>query len=465
MRQIVHPNCVRLYEVFYEINSVILVMDKMSGGTLTDRILATEHFSEGDAVQASADVLQALQYIHVMGISHRNVHPDNLLYASSDPHSPEYNLLKVADFGVAKTFSSTFGMRTLCGVRGFQAPEIIDERVKSYGPEVDIWSFGAVLYYMLCGFLPFEDDSEAALYRRILECQLSFPPMYWFGISQDAKHLLCNMVTAKPSSRFSASKCLEHDWIAHSDKVANRRLHNSHRPFLLLRKHPLFSQISPALLQEFSSKLSLNRYEHGGIVAKAGEPQTSIFFVSTGSVHMIVNGSVIDTVNTGGHFGLHALGDTPAERVYEARAVSTAGNLSEDSIVEIYELREDDIQDMLEKYPVFKVKMDKVQNSMGSRTMKLRRSTDEIHSGNLGSTGTGIFDTSSRASSGSHSPSSMTRSSSIGNHTTNSDKEEGNSRISSPSGRPQGKSRSATVQGLPDAKTEETPKSSSCTIS
>jgi serine/threonine protein kinase len=103
MQLINHPNAIRLHDVFEEGNYICLVLDLVTGGELFDRIIARGHYSEKDAAEVSREVLQAVAYLHSQGIVHRDLKPENLLYMSNDELSPEYNHIKVADFGLARS--------------------------------------------------------------------------------------------------------------------------------------------------------------------------------------------------------------------------------------------------------------------------------------------------------------------------------------------------------------------------
>lgn len=102
MQRINHPNCIRLHDVFEEDMYICLVLDLVTGGELFDRIIARGHYSEKDAAEVSKEVLLAVAYLHSQGIVHRDLKPENLLYMSNDESTPDYNRIKVADFGLAR---------------------------------------------------------------------------------------------------------------------------------------------------------------------------------------------------------------------------------------------------------------------------------------------------------------------------------------------------------------------------
>ena len=179
--------------------------------------------------------MDAVLYCHQMGIVHRDLKPENLLYSSSDPHA----IIKISDFGLAR-FSTDDLMTTACGTPSYVAPEILLGR--GYGPEVDFWSIGVVLYILLCGFPPFYEDSNEVLFENIKAGQFEFPSPYWDQISEPAKDLIRNCLKVNPRERFGAAQIQEHEWMTSrntprvdmpevSDKIrefnARRRLQKS----------------------------------------------------------------------------------------------------------------------------------------------------------------------------------------------------------------------------------------------
>ncbi len=103
----------------------------------------------------------ALSYCHERGIVHRDLKPENLLYADQTEEAE----IKVADFGLAKLLDQSQVMATACGTPGYVAPEILEG--KAYTDKVDMWSLGVILYIILCGFPPFYDENNAALFAQV----------------------------------------------------------------------------------------------------------------------------------------------------------------------------------------------------------------------------------------------------------------------------------------------------------
>nr|XP_054749893.1 calcium/calmodulin-dependent protein kinase type 1-like [Lytechinus pictus] len=89
----------------------------------------------------------------------------------------------ISDFGLSK-FESQEGMSTACGTPGYVAPEVL--RRKNYGKGIDIWSIGVITYILLCGYPPFYDDNDAALFQQIMKGEYEFDSPYWDDISDSA---------------------------------------------------------------------------------------------------------------------------------------------------------------------------------------------------------------------------------------------------------------------------------------
>mmetsp|Transcript_17622 Transcript_17622/g.31624 ORF Transcript_17622/g.31624 Transcript_17622/m.31624 type:complete len:331 (-) Transcript_17622:1175-2167(-) len=209
MDKIHHPNCVKLEEIFETNKKLYLVMEKLSGGELFDRIVAKGSYSEKEASMLVASVCKALMYLHKIGIVHRDLKPENLIYANTSKDS----LIKITDFGLAKLKEGQGQMMTTaCGTPGYVAPEVLKKQ--KYNEAVDIWSMGVILYILLCGFPPFYHEKTQKLYQQIKSGAYDFPDPYWKDITDSAKDLIRKMLTVDPDKRISIPQILEHPWIS-----------------------------------------------------------------------------------------------------------------------------------------------------------------------------------------------------------------------------------------------------------
>ncbi|XP_048831726.1 calcium/calmodulin-dependent protein kinase type IV [Brienomyrus brachyistius] len=203
-----HPNIIRLKEIFETDTEIALILELVTGGELFDRIVERGYYSERDAAHVIKQILEAVAYLHENGVVHRDLKPENLLYADLSLDAP----LKIADFGLSKIIDDQVTMKTVCGTPGYCAPEIL--RGSSYGPEVDMWSVGVILYILLCGFEPFFDPrGDQYMYSRILNCDYEFVSPWWDEVSLNAKDLVSKLIVLDPRKRLTVQQALQHPWV------------------------------------------------------------------------------------------------------------------------------------------------------------------------------------------------------------------------------------------------------------
>jgi len=213
MQNTKHPNVITLFEIYDEPKRMSLVMELVTGGELFDRIVAKSQYTEKEAADCMKQLCTALAYLHGQNVVHRDLKPENILYAAAeDDPSGHGNLIKVADFGLARVVSGSTVMKTACGTPGYVAPEILKNKGYDSG-KVDIWSAGVILYILLCGFPPFYEEELPALFDQILHARYDFPSPWWDNISPDGKNLVKAMLTLDPLKRISADDVLSHPWI------------------------------------------------------------------------------------------------------------------------------------------------------------------------------------------------------------------------------------------------------------
>lgn len=257
MEQVKHENCMKLYEFFSTKKKVYMVVELLAGGELFDRIVSKGSFSEKEASELMKSLAGAIKYLHGIGIVHRDLKPENLLYANNSDNSP----IKITDFGLAKlkAADSKDGpqkMNTACGTPGYVAPEVLMNT--SYGPEVDLWSLGVILYILLCGFPPFYHESTNALYKQIKKGQYDFPSPYWDNISDSAKNLIAGLLTVDSKKRLTPQGILDHPWVS-GGKASSKAIGGGHanRMKLLQARATLRRSVRTIIaMQRFSSALN-----------------------------------------------------------------------------------------------------------------------------------------------------------------------------------------------------------------
>jgi len=216
LRSLNHNHIVQLNDVFTDHNHHFLVMEKLSGGDLFDRIIDKTHYSEEEAKTTCRNILLAVEYIHSNNIAHRDLKPENLLLSSNSNNrfyhaNGDDTSIKIADFGYATRVMKPNSLLTACGSRNYIAPEILKRNY--YDERIDLWSVGVILYILLSGLQPFNDTGDDhALYQQICNAQFFFNDECWTNISLGAKHLICCLLQVHPTNRISASQALHHSW-------------------------------------------------------------------------------------------------------------------------------------------------------------------------------------------------------------------------------------------------------------
>ncbi|KAF3658885.1 Calcium-dependent protein kinase 7 [Capsicum annuum] len=195
-------------------NAVHLVMELCEGGELFDRIVARGHYTERAAANVVRTIVEVVQLCHKHGVIHRDLKPENFLFANKKENSP----LKAIDFGLSIFFKPGEKFSEIVGSPYYMAPEVLK---RNYGPEIDIWSAGVILYILLCGVPPFWAESEQGVAQAILRGAIDFKREPWPSISEGAKDLVRQMLEPDPKLRLTAKQVLEHPWLQNAKKAPN----------------------------------------------------------------------------------------------------------------------------------------------------------------------------------------------------------------------------------------------------
>lgn len=209
-----HPNIIKCYEVYDEPEFYYIVTELVTGGELFDRILTKVNYSEKEARDLSKVFLTTLKYLHASGVVHRDLKPENLLLCS-DENDAE---LKVCDFGLAKRVIDLTDSEPTLGTPAYIAPEIL--RGDKYGAEVDVWSAGIIIYFLIAGIPPFyvEDPTDhKKLFRKIRSGKFCFWEEYFSNVSKEAQDMIKCMLTVSQKDRWTIDQLLEHPWLKMDD--------------------------------------------------------------------------------------------------------------------------------------------------------------------------------------------------------------------------------------------------------
>ncbi|XP_074540808.1 maternal embryonic leucine zipper kinase [Halichoeres trimaculatus] len=203
MKNLSHQHVCRLYHVIETSTQIFMVLEYCTGGELFDYIIAKDRLSEEETRVFFRQIVSAMAYVHSQGYAHRDLKPENLLI--DEDHN-----LKLIDFGLCAKPKGGLGyeLMTCCGSPAYAAPELIQG--KAYiGSEADVWSMGVLLFALLCGYLPFDDDNCMVLYRKITRGKYDNP--HW--LSPGSVLLLNQMMQVDPKRRLTVRQLLDHPWV------------------------------------------------------------------------------------------------------------------------------------------------------------------------------------------------------------------------------------------------------------
>lgn len=245
MKQLNHPNIVKLIDFVENDDYYYIIQELVSGGEIFNEIVKYTYFSEDLSRHVIIQVAEALLYMHEhVGIVHRDLKPENIFFKpikfikddpknkfkklrkSDNPQSKidegkfimnyggaGIGIIKIGDFGLSKQIrlNENNALKTPCGTIGYTAPEIV--RDMKYSKEVDMWALGCVLYILLCGFPPFFNDSIEELTRTVAKGEFKFLSPWWDEISSGAKNCVSRLLTVNPMHRYNVEQFLNDPWI------------------------------------------------------------------------------------------------------------------------------------------------------------------------------------------------------------------------------------------------------------
>lgn len=200
LKMLRHKNIIQLYCVIQTATNIYLIMEYASGNELFNYIVAKKRLSEQESCEFFQQLVSGIEYLHKFKIVHRDIKPENIILDNK-------KTLKIIDFGLSNSYRKIELLSTQCGSPCYAAPEMISGN-KYRGENIDIWSTGITLFAMVCGFLPFEDMNNDALYKKITEGKFTIPQF----LSDGVKDLLRHVLTVDPEKRYKIVDIKAHPW-------------------------------------------------------------------------------------------------------------------------------------------------------------------------------------------------------------------------------------------------------------
>lgn len=261
LKSLNHPNIISLYDVYVTDEKIFIIMELMSGGELFDYVVKKGTLTEDEASGIVKKVVSALVYMHDKNIIHRDLKPENLLLVR-EPRSPLDLEVKIIDFGLSKRLEGQ-NTQSFLGTRGYLAPEMLQRQV--YSRAVDAWALGVIVFVLLCGCLPFDDEAQYIPPGDVVseKFHLRFP-RWATNLSESSKDLLTRLLDVNPHTRLTAAQALYHPWVTGYNIPKGNYLHSPGKIHLSPIVEPKKMKLPAAVVRDHTRHFQRNLADSGG---------------------------------------------------------------------------------------------------------------------------------------------------------------------------------------------------------
>jgi len=207
---------------YYEDEEYVhIITEKYDGGELFNKIIDCANdngcLSEEKTAGIIKSLLEAVSYLHENDIVHRDIKPENILFESE-----EENAIRLIDFGLSRRHEK--GEEPMCnpvGTSYYMSPELLNG---NYDTSTDMWSVGTVVYILLCGYPPFNGNTDPDIFEKIKKGSLKFPARQWSDKSDEAKDFIKCLLRRDHSKRYTAKAASDHPWIQNLGKKQAKKV-------------------------------------------------------------------------------------------------------------------------------------------------------------------------------------------------------------------------------------------------
>lgn len=244
-----HPNIARLIDVYEWDEGIALIMEYCSGGELQQR-WETEAYEEQDVIEATKQMLYAVNYLHAHNICHRDLKLENFLYESPNKNAS----LKLIDFGLSIALDDEeMTMKSTVGTLLYCSPDVISG--KAYTSKCDLWSLGVIVFMLLSGRPPYVTSMGHERLRK----DISRARVQWDrlqdSISPEARDFVQKLLVLDPSQRMDAASALEHPWLASKVREPHAGPHLGSDVLVALKQYMKQSKLQRMLLHLLAQEL------------------------------------------------------------------------------------------------------------------------------------------------------------------------------------------------------------------
>ena len=206
-----NEHVIKVYQIYEDDNHYLIIMEYCEGGELFNYIVEKQRLSENETAFFYYQIIKGVEYIHSKGIAHRDLKPENLLLDKDKK-------IKIIDFGLSNYFDGIQKLETPCGSPCYASPEMVGGN-KYNGFFIDVWATGIILFAMLCGYLPFEDDNNDILFKQILSGKINYPSY----LSEISKDLLNKIIETEPEKRIKIEEIKKHPFYLLGKKLYDKK--------------------------------------------------------------------------------------------------------------------------------------------------------------------------------------------------------------------------------------------------
>jgi len=292
-----HPHIVEIYDAVVEEKSSYIVMEYVEGGTL-------EKFCEPDALLPPAEVaeiifkcVRALAFAASLGLTHRDIKPGNILHVDGTD-------IKIADFGASINTVSDRTVITNVGSPAYMAPELVTGTAQG-GASTDIYALGVVMYYLLCGRLPFEGANTMSVIYQIVNTEAAPPSAHREGVSPELEAIVMKAIAKDPAARYETWEAFGQDLTAvwKKAKQSGEREQSDTERFSLCRNLSFFKDFPENELWEVLRLSKWRKFPPDTVLIKEGDHGDSFFILAGGYVRVTRGKRTLNVLSAGDCFG------------------------------------------------------------------------------------------------------------------------------------------------------------------